>query len=416
METFELSNLILYKESNQYIIYDKISHNYAKISGNISPEDLVKSEKVKKLLDSFRGNILEIEQCHITTVYINITNKCNLNCYYCSSNCDSTAIEHIRHIRLDDFSTNVIPLLKIINPDKVILTGGEPLINPDISSIILLLANCINARIYIQTNGYYIETLDDDAFRCIYGINISCNAYFENGISNCNLTSFLNRSIDPDRKKITLSIVLNKLNLSCIQDFVSYASTYNIKMLINFMTALGKGMDYRDVVLNDTEKLKILQLVSRIVLKYDYANETASFMPRSITYKGDCGAKARNFAINKDGDVHLCKCIDDDYVIGNIYVDSPFLIQQKLECISCVRDVFDVDSDDYCKQCHFRYFCGGLCFAVRHYNNTFEYPCLYNKSIIKFLMFFSDKNPIKNISNLSSYLSELLDSTAGFHY
>ena len=65
----------------------------------------------------------------MNTVYLLITNKCNLSCEFCSVRADKHNAEHLDSITLDVFDNRIMPLLNEIQPRRVILTGGEPLMN-----------------------------------------------------------------------------------------------------------------------------------------------------------------------------------------------------------------------------------------------------------------------------------------------
>lgn len=85
---------------------------------------------------------------NFTSVRLEITSKCNLNCKYCH-NLDFAN-------KNDDMSTEeikkLIYSLKDLGVNKILLTGGEPLLNPDIIEIVQLLTD-LNIKSDLVTNG-----------------------------------------------------------------------------------------------------------------------------------------------------------------------------------------------------------------------------------------------------------------------
>ena len=70
---------------------------------------------------------------HLRWLFFEITNRCNLNCRHCGSNCTATG----ESLTIKDIETT----LRTIPADKpmVCLTGGEPLLHPDFFDI----AKCV---------------------------------------------------------------------------------------------------------------------------------------------------------------------------------------------------------------------------------------------------------------------------------
>ena len=86
---------------------------------------------------------------NFSSVRLELTSKCNINCRYCH-NADFSN-------KPDDMSTNdiksLVASLKQEYPiDKILLTGGEPLLNPDIINIIAYISS-LGIKVDMVTNG-----------------------------------------------------------------------------------------------------------------------------------------------------------------------------------------------------------------------------------------------------------------------
>lgn len=83
-------------------------------------------------------------------VYINLTNHCNLSCWFC---CMSSGPEKNRYIEIPKF----LEILKKEKPDITQLEGGEPLCHPDFLLILALAARYSKEEVVIDTNGILLE-------------------------------------------------------------------------------------------------------------------------------------------------------------------------------------------------------------------------------------------------------------------
>ena len=100
-------------------------------------------------------------------VYVEITNRCNLNCSFCNKNNRKKEC-----ISVDNFK---IVLDKIKGYTKYIYLHvmGEPLLHPDVNKLIDIASN--NYNVCITTNGYLIDKIKDN--KNIYQLNISLHSY-----------------------------------------------------------------------------------------------------------------------------------------------------------------------------------------------------------------------------------------------
>lgn len=62
---------------------------------------------------------------HLRWLFFEITDKCNLNCIHCGSNCTSDGL----FLSMDDIKAALQSVQK--NKPMICLTGGEPMLHPD---------------------------------------------------------------------------------------------------------------------------------------------------------------------------------------------------------------------------------------------------------------------------------------------
>lgn len=83
-------------------------------------------------------------------VYINVTDLCNFKCVFCSRDKNVT-----NFIKISDFEY-VIDQLKVLSIRDIYITGGEPLLHPNIDYLIEYAVKK-HFNVSVLTNGYYID-------------------------------------------------------------------------------------------------------------------------------------------------------------------------------------------------------------------------------------------------------------------
>ena len=76
---------------------------------------------------------LETNVHELNYLFWECTTRCNLHCRHCGSDCKEAAGEH--DMPIDDFigALKTIPAKEIPKNFTVVLTGGEPLLRPDLA-------------------------------------------------------------------------------------------------------------------------------------------------------------------------------------------------------------------------------------------------------------------------------------------
>jgi len=109
-----------------------------------------------------------------TDLRVSLTDKCNLRCTYCMP---AEGVEWLpsQHILTAKEITKIISILCDLGIKEVRLTGGEPLLRPDIIEIISSISKLKNApEISLTTNGIRLASIANDLVKAgLKRINIS---------------------------------------------------------------------------------------------------------------------------------------------------------------------------------------------------------------------------------------------------
>lgn len=99
-----------------------------------------------------------------------VTKNCNLNCEFCCGadrrRNDSTTLE----------IKSVIDKLEKAGVDRIVLTGGEPLVRKDIDEIIKYIYDK-GINVYLSTNGYFLKEHLDIISKCVDCVGLPLDGY-----------------------------------------------------------------------------------------------------------------------------------------------------------------------------------------------------------------------------------------------
>ena len=157
-----------------------------------------------------------------------VTKNCNLNCQFCCG-----ADKSKKDVNIDTIES-VINKLALAGVDRIVLTGGEPLIRNDIDKIIKYIKER-NINIYLSTNGYFLMDHLKVIDKNIDCIGLPLDGYYEN--TNAKMTRKNNQ------KKITLESIkmIKQSNPNIIVKVGTVVSKINIEELEQIGNLLFKS-------------------------------------------------------------------------------------------------------------------------------------------------------------------------------
>lgn len=304
--------------------------------------------------------------------------KCNLKCPYCY---------HGDKLKGRNYSISKDVYFDIINQlvekggDYIEISGGEPLLHPQIDDFIKI-AKDKGLRVKLITNGTLISKMNIEIVSLVDELAISIdgsNAYEHDKIRGKDSFELICAGIKKLeqynlRNKVTYNITVSHRNIDKVKEYIDFAMSCKISR-INFNElhkTYNRYTDYfKDELLSEdeTEKLREILLIYK-----DKYKEKLTIIPSRET-GGDCpllhdGENAL-IRINYNGDVFICEgfCCDD-FSIGNINHNNLTDIMQGNECkslIAFVRDRVNLISE--CKTCVLKSvgYCKGGCIADAYY-------------------------------------------------
>ena len=261
-------------------------------------------------------------------IYIEITNRCNLNCSFCIHN-----KRKVFDMDRDKY-TYIIDKIKGYTKEIYLHVLGEPLIHKDINYLIDYASNN-NLLVNITTNGYLIDKIKNNYN--IHRLNISIHSY--NPKYNIALVDYLNN---------TFTVIDNLRDKTYVTIRLWVKSNYNDKVL----DYINKRYNVSINNINDNQKIKI---TSNLLIDTFHEFIWPDLNNNYYSEIGSCYGLKNHIGILNDGTIIPC-CLDTSGVIrlGNIYTDTIDDIYSK----KIVKDMikgFNTNKKicELCKHCNF---------------------------------------------------------------
>lgn len=228
-------------------------------------------------------------------VYIEITNRCNLNCDFCIKNQRKTqdlSYENYQYI-----------INKISNYTKEIYLHvlGEPLIHKNINDFIDYAYNK-GLKVNITTNGYLIKNIANNTL--INRLNISLHSFnYKYQLSLNNYLDNIYTTIEKLRKHTFISLRL-------------WVKDKNTPQIIEY---LNKKY-HQNIEINNNQKVL---LANNLIIDYFHEFIWPDLNNNYYSKTGKCYGLINHFGILVDGTIIPC-CLDSLGIInlGNIYEDE----------------------------------------------------------------------------------------------
>ena len=254
-------------------------------------------------------------------IYIEITNRCNLNCDFCIKNS-----RKIINMSFDNYKYIIDKVYKYTN-EIYLHVLGEPLLHKDINKFIEY-GNNKGLLVNITTNGYLINNINNN----IHRLNISLHSY--NNKYNKSLINYLDdifNKVDEIRNNTFVSLRLWTMNSDCVSMLDYINKRYNTNVM----------------VLENNKKIKIS---NNLIIDTFHPFIWPDLSNNYYNSKGKCMGLIDHIGILSDGTIIPC-CLDSKGIInlGNIYNDS-------------IEDIFNKDIvKDMIKGFKNNYKCQELC-------------------------------------------------------
>lgn len=303
---FEMFNLIKDIHDNK-INYANAILSYDK---DIIDELLIKQILTKKE-EKYIPNIKHPNDFNTARIFIEITNKCNLNCSHCYGGFARKNKDFISMSDIDKIISEAINL-GIYEFD---ITGGEPLLFPELEQLLdKLYDSGMLVSIFTNLTIFSDEHLEIFKKYCVKKVITSIDSCYKDihdnfrGSKGCfEKTMQSIKKLKTSSIELSINTMIGRHNIKYIDDMIEFLQELKLPFVLDVITNEGRALSLNEDINDSSNAIKT------ILEKYnDNINKDMNFKY--------CGVGDRFVYIKSDGNVYICpSLINDEYKIGNIY-------------------------------------------------------------------------------------------------
>lgn len=322
----------------------------------------------------------------INTVYVEITNHCNLNCATCYNRSGLNKLrKEISCVQIEKIISTFIPY----GLNRIIFSGGEPTLHTEFDKILDLTEKYPNLTFGVTTNGTnphkkllnYLNSKQNMSLQV--SLDGSCEEANSKtrGKGNFKKTIFFLKQITNPNLSPLLKMVISQNNYYDVENFCNLAFSLNFTPEFAFIYRSGNSTkDWENKALTPLQKSKVLLLTEKLN-KEKNAN---IFLP-VCTVKCPFISKIRELSlcIKVDGSIQPCQGLyNEKFSVGNVFTFNIEEFYSKIEHIARTAKL-RYKTDYGCENCLIKGLCGKGCMAEA--DNLYGNPlanddnCLYRK-------------------------------------
>lgn len=287
------------------------------------------------------------------TLRVSLTNVCNFACTYCVhgdeknglNNANYTASYPLSHVQLGN---TVIRLHRLLNFTSVRLTGGEPLLYPQLISLLELLSSEGIQKIKMTTNGYLLKQKAEAlASLGVKEINVSLDAIDPATFALISRRDCVRQVLDGIEAALHsgISVKLNAVimrgvNEQQILPLLEYAMADNIRLRYLELMRMGHlySSGFERYFFPMEEILNEIQTKFRLQHSYRSPSATAKYFQLENDYKfGIIANESEPFCsdcnrlrLDNSGNIYGCLSENKREYIADIAADE-VLLTEKLQ-------------------------------------------------------------------------------------
>lgn len=302
----------------------------------------------------------------VKTVYIEITNRCNLNCCTCYNRSGlNTKTQEISAQQIE----KIISLFSSYGANRFLFSGGEPTLHSEFDQILDIVEKHPEYAFGFVTNGTsrdprFIGLLNrNDNITLQISLDGSCeeqNAKTR-GAGHFDMALDFARMIHNKAYSPLLKMVISQENLSDVESFYHLAVSVGFTPEFAFIYKSGNGAeDWERKKLSPHQKMKVLKTVDKLNRQY----HVNAFLPRCTT---TCpfvhGGENMSICIKTDGSIQPCQSLySSQYTLANCFhFDEKELLQNLSQTLSAAQR--RTTADFGCAKCMLKDVCGRGCIA-----------------------------------------------------
>ncbi len=303
----------------------------------------------------------------VKTLYVEITNLCNLNCATCYNrsglNCKR---EEISAAALEQMIADFLPY----GLERVLLSGGEPTLHSDFAGILAVLDRHPTLTVGVVTNGTthsaaltaFLRQRENAIVQIsLDGSTEAVNAETRGTGNFAKALACAEELRDLPLEK-RLKMVVSQKNYGDIEPFYNLAQSLGFRPEFAFIYRSGNGeTDWEQKCLTNLQEIKAVKLVDRL----NRERGGNAFFPRCTMRCPFSGTlNELSLCIRTDGSIQPCQSLyDRAYSVGNALAFDADVFETGMARIAAIARE-RLKQDYHCERCMLSAACGKGCMAA----------------------------------------------------
>ncbi|MFO0793400.1 MAG: PqqD family peptide modification chaperone [Candidatus Brocadiaceae bacterium] len=337
-----------------------------------------------------RPSLLTPEDYPFDDIIISLSDNCNLACPYCfnqNQRRERLQRNDVRRLERSDV-TRVVAEFKEMGGQGVIITGGEPTLNPEFLDICEDAA-AIGLAVKVITNGTQLRQLDAGRLaEAVQTIAVSLDSADDSvnailcGVNKYRVHDHIlgplaeigrRRRRDGNQVRITIKPTITRLNLNSLPELARHIGRTldgcNVHFDITGYHAIGSPETDAELSVSREQLEESLAAFAKVVGYTD--TEAGAF---GLSLAGKLGGIQRprvlscipSLFVTNTGDVYPCQKLENsEFFLGSVF-ESSLRDAFSRPCFVALRNVMSRDDIETCRDCEFRYVCVEHCHGCAH--------------------------------------------------
>ncbi|GBE18665.1 antilisterial bacteriocin subtilosin biosynthesis protein AlbA [archaeon BMS3Abin16] len=322
---------------------------------------------------AYSGRRAYLKDGLLEELWVYLTDRCNLRCRHCLV--DAGGGESENELSLVDWKL-IIKEAVPLGLKRVFITGGEPFLREDLFDLAEYVLVELGLELVVLTNGTLLDEMQITQLAALPGLTIqvsleAASPETHDSVRGCGSYARASQAVDRLIAAGVRTIVTStatKYNLGeipALNEQLRSRGAVNHHLLWVHMR--GRARE-NDVAADITDLTSLMRGLNQRGAKNDNWDVIRARVSSNPGVKIDgCHAGVNSLSVGANGDVYPCPSMvgDEDFVCGTVSkgVENVWTGSEELNRF---RELSVVDLEG-CRECVFRFFCGGGCRCQAYY-------------------------------------------------
>lgn len=310
----------------------------------------------------------------IDFAYVHVTQRCNLKCVGCYSDCDKR--NTTPDPTIDQLSI-IFDRLRSMGVTKINISGGEPMLRDDLVDVLKMVK--LDHRfeaVNLLTNGTILnQTMIEQIAPYVTSISVSFDgasaddvAYIRGEQRFDDLVKFV-QAVKSAGIDVCITPTLHRMNCMDFNKYEALANDLGVHFSFSILTGCFDDFDNAKDLAIDNDCTDECNAIVDHTLESGTFDDPLTIL-ESLKCKETCGVCAKLISVDADGTVYPCHMSHSDETSIGSLLDPDFDIEAIHEFIASKNIM--VDEVEQCIDCRFKYLCGGACHLTNLFNNPHD--------------------------------------------